>query len=114
MPKKYETICVDFDKTLCLDDKFGKPNTKLIKQIEELYLDGFFIIVYTSRRQCDEHKIEKWLMKHKASYDLILTGKPEAVVYIDDRAVQPNTFFLKQHIKYQSNKLKGLVENEQD
>jgi len=112
MPKKYETVCFDFDKTICKDDKFGEPNKRIIKLMEDLYCRGFFIIVYTSRRQCDEHKIERWLLENKASYDLIKRGKPEAVAYIDDRALLPQSWFIKDIILSWSNKLKEMVSHE--
>jgi len=106
-PKKYETICVDFDKTLCVNDQFGLPNHKISNLIRELNLGGYFIIVYTSRKQ--SYRIQNWLENYDIPYDLIVCNKPEAVAYIDDRALPPQTLFLKSIILSMSKKLKALM-----
>jgi hypothetical protein len=106
---KAETICVDFDKTLCVDDQFGDVNKKIRGIIEYYWKRGFKIILYTSRQKCDEKKIVAWCVYHCPFIDEIKFNKPEAVVYIDDRALHPSAIFMKEYIQSQSNKLLGLT-----
>ena len=108
---KWKTISVDFDKTLCSDDRFGRPNTKVVDFIKEMHAERFDIIIHTSRehdgkRNYDSHaylgsfvknmigpsSIESWLKKHRLSQYIttIYYDKPEALVYLDDRAVRVN------------------------
>ena len=102
---KANTVCVDFDWTLCSNDEFGKPNKEIVELIKELYKERYEIVIYTSRdanvwetisfghrvRKNDaESSIEKWLKKHKLNEYIsnINYNKPEAVAYIDDRAIR--------------------------
>lgn len=100
-------IIVDFDDTLCLhtEEKSnienGKPNTELIKKLNQLYDLGYYIYIYTARghisapdRQIAEYKyrhiIEKWLNDHNVKYHIISFQKPLGIYYIDDKAIRPN------------------------
>lgn len=112
---KANTICVDFDWTLCSNDKFGKPNKDVVELIKELCKERYEIIIYTSRSEWREEtlrdvflgnafknkngynmwcnkSIEGWLKKHKLTQYIkdVEYGKPEAVAYLDDRAIRHN------------------------
>jgi len=97
---------VDFDWTLCSNDSFGKPNKEMVELVKELFKERYEIVIYTSRPNDGEFSweskkfgghidvirgptsIEKWLKKHKLDSYIkhIYYDKPEAVMYVDDRA----------------------------
>ena len=82
-------ICVDFDKTLCSDDKFGKPNKELIAYLKREQRFGAQLYINTSRTNLHHQEIINWLKKNKL-FDMffnIYYKKPEADVYIDDKAL---------------------------
>lgn len=85
---KARTVCIDFDWTLCTDDSFGKPNNHLVKIIKILKKNNYKILIYTSRGFWDSIKIIKWLEFYNLIQyiDKVKPHKPEAVMYIDDRA----------------------------
>ncbi len=90
MNKKSETVCIDFDWTLCSTDEFDEPNSDVVSFIKLLKDKGYRIIVYTSRKNSELSTIREWLVKYDLS-DLIffiIGGKPEAVVYLDDRSIR--------------------------
>lgn len=86
---KANTVCVDFDWTLCSDDQFGEPNESIVNKIGELYMKRYSIIIYTSRSKTHKMRMYSWLFKHHLfdQIDEIVFDKPEAVAYIDDRAI---------------------------
>lgn len=111
---KANTVCIDFDWTLCSNDKFGKPNPKMVELIKKLYAERYEILIYTSRKDrkleqnngvvvsyIRDNSISNWLKK----YDLIkyicdvIYYKPEAVLYIDDRAYRYSASRLKTNCK---------------
>ena len=109
---KANTVCIDFDWTLCSNDKFGKPDEDMVELLKALCENRYEVIIYTSRKEWrtkklmdqlfgdsynnesrdgewKEDRIEKWLKKYELDKYItdIVYGKPEAVVYIDDRAL---------------------------
>lgn len=99
---KRRTICVDFDGVIADYTKgfqgrgvFGDPlpNTALI--LNKLRINGWKIIIFTTRSEVDE--LTKYLAKNQIPYDEINKnsdnppgtnkGKPIAEVYLDDRAL---------------------------
>lgn len=87
---KANTVCIDFDWTLCSDDNFGKPNDDMVALINKLFVERYSLTIYTSRKEQDRLKLYNWLAKYNLfeKIDYIVFGKPEAVAYIDDRAVR--------------------------
>ena len=84
---KANTICVDFDKTLCVDDQFGEVNFKVAQFIKSLWHDRYNIILHTARSDSDYWKINYWLKENKLyKYISDIAAKPEGVIYLDDRA----------------------------
>ena len=65
---------------------------------------GFKIVLFTARRMATHNgNINKviedvgdltktWLKDNKVPYDELLFGKPNAVYYVDDKAMLPNQF----------------------
>ena len=103
-----ETYVFDLDGTLCSQEteyNLAKPLTERIKKVNELYDAGFRIIIYTARgmnrfngdtEECYRNfyaltskQLEKWNVK----YHQLLLGKPAAIHYIDDKAINDKDFF---------------------
>ena len=99
-------IVIDLDGTICEikrpDETYTdvKPKPGAIKKIKEWKKKGHYIIIETARhmKTCDGDvgkviaRIGKitldWLEKYEIPYDEIYFGKPNADVYIDDRALK--------------------------
>ena len=111
-----KTLVVDIDGTLCFhnrngnttEERYGKatPNASVIEALREAYVDGFYIILHTSRRmwthkgdakaaEADAFEVtRKWLSDNVVPFDELIFGKPFAAhgYYIDDKAMTPEDF----------------------
>lgn len=86
--------CFDIDGTICstIDGNYedAKPYIARINQINSLHEEGNMIILFTARgtktgidwRQLTEHQLKNW----GVFYDDLLFGKPEADIFVDDKA----------------------------
>jgi capsule biosynthesis phosphatase len=99
-------IVIDLDGTICEIKSPGGSYADLkalpgaAEKIAEMRAHGHYIIIQTARNMatCDSNvgKVMKnvglvtleWLHKHAIQYDEIYFGKPNAHVYIDDRALK--------------------------
>lgn len=99
-------IVIDLDGTICpIKENDGKyedliPLSGAVERINELKQAGHYIIILTARNMATQGsnvgKVMKnigkitldWLEKYQISYDEIYFGKPNAHVYIDDRALR--------------------------
>ncbi len=99
---KKKIYCFDIDNVICKthksDYKNSKPINKNIKFINNLYLKGFYIKVFTSRfmgrnnenvskakKQGYEFtfkQLKKWGLK----YNELIFGKPSYDIFVDDKA----------------------------
>ena len=108
------TLVIDIDHTICIPndlatdtyEKYGKakPIWEMIEAIERAKKEGNYIILHTARRMAthngDINKViedvgditRDWLERYKVPYDELLFGKPNAVYYIDDKALKPYQF----------------------
>lgn len=108
------TLVIDIDHTICIPndsatdtfEKYGKaePIQKMIDAIRIAKESGFKIVLFTARRMATHNgNINKviedvgdltktWLKDNKVPYDELLFGKPNAVYYVDDKAILPNQF----------------------
>ena len=104
---KYNTIVVDIDDTISFthnrDFENSDPNQAVIDRINELYGDGWKIILFTARggKSCStlEEKekkyrgvTEKWLEEHNVKYHTLMFGKPNADYYVDDKNISIEEF----------------------
>ncbi len=103
-------IVIDLDGTICpiknKEESYADllPNAGAVAKIKELKNAGHYIILQTARNMatCESNvgKVMKnigkitldWLEIHKIEYDEIFFGKPNAQVYIDDRALRYNSW----------------------
>jgi capsule biosynthesis phosphatase len=99
-------IAIDLDGTICpvkqAHQNYGElePLPGAADRIRALRAAGHYVIIITARNMatCDGNlgKVMKnigkltldWLEKHGIEYDEIYFGKPNAEVYIDDRALR--------------------------
>ena len=100
----YMRIVIDLDGTICpikeKHEEYGllKPYPGAIETMNELREAGHYIIIQTARNMATQgsnlgkvvQNIGKvtldWLEKYEVPYDEIYFGKPNANIYIDDRA----------------------------
>ncbi len=86
-----KTILIDIDGTICTEERtFERPLAKPLQNAKEkvnaLYDAGHTIIFWTARGW-EQYKITaKWLQDNGFKYHQILMGKPQATIFIDDRA----------------------------
>jgi capsule biosynthesis phosphatase len=99
-------IVIDLDGTICPIKKDNesyadlKPRKGAVEKIRQLKEAGHYIIIQTARNMATQgsnlgkvmRNVGKvtldWLEKYEIPYDEIYFGKPNAHVYIDDRAVR--------------------------
>lgn len=99
---KKKIYCFDIDNVICKtqksDYKNSKPINKNIKFINNLYLKGFYIKVFTSRfmgrnnenvskakkqgYEFTAKQLKKWGLK----YNELIFGKPSYDIFVDDKA----------------------------
>ena len=97
-----KTMGIDFDGTICEKQPYGdgtisnKPNAGAQEVISMLKTIGFKIVVFTTRLnpkfggdiEWKKKQIEDWLNKYEIPFDEVTNNKPEAIAYIDDRAIR--------------------------
>lgn len=99
-------IVIDLDGTVCPIKKKDQQYSELepfdgaIQKITELRKAGHYIIIQTARNMATQEgnlgKVMKsigkvtmdWLAKYDVPYDELYFGKPNAHLYIDDRALR--------------------------
>lgn len=105
-----KTIVFDLDDTIsfCHDRNWenAKPNIMLIRKINQLFNDGFRIVIHSSRGQLSGHDYTKqvryWLEDNGVLYSELQFGKPLGMLYVDDKAVKPDYFVTMQIEKIES------------
>ena len=89
--KKY---CIDIHGTIC-SNTYGEyedaqPYKDRVKTINKLHREGNEIILFTARGTTTDIDWEiltkKQLLEWNVLYDQLIFGKPEADIYIDDKA----------------------------
>jgi capsule biosynthesis phosphatase len=103
-------IAVDLDGTICPIRQEHESYADLLplpgaaERLRELRAAGHYIIIMTARHMgtCEANvglvlkRVARvtldWLDRHEIEYDEIYFGKPNAEVYLDDRAVRFTTW----------------------
>jgi len=97
--KKY---CIDIDGTICTNTngnyEKAEPFPGRIEQINQLHKEGNTIILFTARgtssgvdwEEVTKIQLNKWGL----FYDELLFGKPEADIFIDDKAEDVFKWFI--------------------
>ena len=109
-----QTLVIDIDHTICTPndaekdtfEKYGKarPIPEMIEAIRKAKEKGFRVVLFTARRMAthngDINRVIEdvgeltinWLKEHDVPYDELMFGKPNAVYYVDDKALRPHEF----------------------
>ena len=95
----------DIDGTLCnivQDAQYqeAKPIKSRIKIVNQLYEEGNFIKLYTARgsqtgidwTEITKNQLSNWGLKY---HELIINCKPHGDLFVDDKAVNADSFFEK-------------------
>ncbi len=93
--------CFDIDGTICTNTNgdYGKaqPLTNRIKIINNLFDEGHQIIMFTARgsttnfdwTDLTRQQLKEW----GVNYHKLIFGKPEADIFVDDKAISDKLFF---------------------
>ena len=100
-------IVVDIDGTICFEANLPfddmpieeihavyaglKPKKKIIETLKRLAKCNV-IIFHTSRQEVDMDVTKKWLRDQGFTDFVLITDKPRGDIYIDNKAVHPDTF----------------------
>lgn len=95
-------FCFDLDNVICITKKndynSSNPNKKAIKLINNLYIKGHYIKIFTARymgrnnqnqkkaRSQGFNLTHKQLAKWKVFYHELIMGKPSYDIFVDDKA----------------------------
>ena len=93
------TAIVDLDGTLAealwepgqTKSFIGDPIDHGINQVNNLRVEGYRIVIFTSRSWQDYNMIISWLTEHEVPFDQVICGKPLGSVYIDDRGIHASS-----------------------
>ncbi|WP_158881899.1 hypothetical protein [Amycolatopsis anabasis] len=88
-------LAVDLDGTLAEPlwtpdnptSEIGNPIWRNVHKLDEAVIDGWKIVIHTSRPWTDYEAIEAWLNYWGITFHKIVCGKLLAAAYIDDRSV---------------------------
>ena len=93
----------DIDGTICslvqnAEYMKAKPLKTRIQQVNNLYLEGHVIKLYTARgsstgidwTEVTKKQLHEWGVKYN---DLIMNRKPHGDIFVDDKAVNADDFF---------------------
>jgi len=62
------------------------PNSYNIDTLFDLKQRGYTIVLHSARYEEDREVTEAWLKKNNVPYDELILGKPQAELYVDDKA----------------------------
>ncbi len=122
-------VCIDIDGTLCEIKQAHQtyadvqPLAGAVEQLKAMRDAGYYIILATARhmKTCDANvgmviarqgkTLLQWLDDHQIEYDEIWFGKPNADLYIDDRALRFNNNWHEINIKHLEQLVKPESQN---
>ena len=95
-------FCFDLDNVICITKKndynSSNPNKKAIKLINNLYIKGHYIKIFTARYMGRNNQnkskakaqgfnlTSRQLVKWKVFYHELIMGKPSYDIFVDDKA----------------------------
>ena len=96
----YASIAVDLDGVIAVEeprrsgeswnDWYSRKKVMpgAVDGMRRLKQAGWFVFIYTTRRDCNEKVIKRWLREHGVQYGMLVLNKPPASVIVDDHAVR--------------------------
>lgn len=90
------TLAIDFDGVIAdlhnvsPGKRMGEPVVGALEALESLYDAGHEVIIHTVKAttQGGRKAVEDWLDHYGADYHAVTAVKPNADIYLDDRAVR--------------------------
>ena len=95
-------LCFDLDNTLCTTKKnfynLSKPKKKIIKMINQLFEEGYYIKIFTARymgrsneniskaKKSGYSQTKNQLKKWNLKYHKLIFGKPSFDIFVDDKS----------------------------
>lgn len=84
-------LAIDFDGVLCSENvrpgrRMGDPIEGAIEAMQALKVKGYTLIIHTVRGERPKHVVD-WLVYWGIPFDDVTRIKPDADLFIDDRAV---------------------------
>jgi len=91
------TIAIDLDGTICTEERtfersLAVPLPGAVEKLQSLHQAGHTIVIWTARGWEQFRMTQDWLKKYSIPFDALLMGKPVVDVWIDDRAIQFNSW----------------------
>ena len=123
-------IVMDIDGTLCPEKSDSqnyedlRPFTDVVEKLQKYKLDGFYIILFTSRNmrtyngslglinKNTSKVVIEWLERYNIPYDEIYFGKPWqgfGGFYVDDKTIRPDEF-----LKYSYDEIMDIIKINKD
>lgn len=93
-------IAIDIDGTILpekpsLDKYLEKPDHQAVEKVNKLFELGHFIMFFTARSWNEYHLTAKWLDDNGFMYHILICGKPNYDILIDDRSFDSLDKFVK-------------------
>lgn len=87
-----KTAVVDLDGVLAeerptFERCLAAPMPGAAEGLRRLSRAGYMIVIHTARGWGEYQMTEDWLIRHAMPFDVLICGKPQASIVIDDRAV---------------------------
>lgn len=81
-------VCFDLDGVVCWAEypEFGKVRKDVLRLMKYLRED-YDVVVWTSREEPEREQVARFLQENNIPCDELIMGKPQALIYVDDRAI---------------------------
>jgi trehalose-6-phosphatase len=88
-------FCVDFDGTLTKGGYSNEPEPEqsVIDRVNELFMQGHIIIIWTARQWDAAPFLVGWLTKYSVYHHGIKMAKGGSDYYLDDKMIDFNKFY---------------------
>lgn len=92
-------VCVDLDGTLAKSigvkhgtGEIGPVNEPVAEVVRQMFRAGYYICVFSCRTWSELNPVVLWCVRNGVPVnDYFLASKPPAILFIDDRSVNPHT-----------------------
>jgi len=85
------SLLVDFDETISEKGHFpipGVPIKDSLEYLNKLYLEGYYLIIWTCRNSINQLLAEKWLLDHGYMFDKINEPRPDELLLFDGKGTR--------------------------
>jgi uncharacterized protein (DUF1786 family) len=91
MKRKQRELAIDFDDTIY---NHGQPMSGVAYALQELLDRGYRLVIHTLRARTSSGKayVVEWMDRYDLPYHEVTAIKPDAILYIDNRALRFTTW----------------------